>query len=574
MQANENIAAAGEFADDTLTYRPYPDQPTVHLRAADARWEADPDWFYNFQFPREEERGLDASEDLFTPGRLRLVLEPGTTAGLVVADEANNADPAALLAAEIDRRQCVALPAPIASDLLLARLARSADQFLVPRGDGLHTLLAGYHWFTDWGRDTMIALPGICLVTGRHTEAKNIFQAFAAHVSAGMIPNRFPDVGEEPEYNTVDATLWFFSTLYKYLRYTGDYDFAKEFWPTLKEIVAWHRTDTRYGIRVDADGLLTAGEEGVQLTWMDAKVGDWVVTPRIGKPVEINALWYNALKIMEHLALEFGADADYGADQVHNAFSAQFWNADCGGLFDLLTPCGPDPAIRPNQLFALSLPFALVEGERAAQILALVEEHLLTPRGLRSLSPADPAYRAHYCGGPRERDGAYHQGIVWGWLIGPYLTALCRVHGAAGRERHHRRFRQPPAGSGPRLDLRGLRRRAALRPARVHSAGLERGRVVAGGSRGRIGTGTGLTFVCAQQFQRRLVDPALVVALLAVLQRRHLAVFVHPLVVGVAEILADCRPDFGIGALFQQGLHHRRVLLPPAHIGLRHDRVE
>ncbi len=435
MQANEGIAAAGEFADDTLTYRPYPDQPTVHLRAADARWEADPDWFYNFQYPREEERGLDASEDLFTPGRLRLVLEPGTTAGLVVADEANNADPAALLAAEIDRRQCVALPASIVSDPLLARLARSADQFLVRRGDGLHTLLAGYHWFTDWGRDTMIALPGICLVTGRHTEAKSIFQAFAAHVSAGMIPNRFPDVGEEPEYNTVDATLWFFSALYKYLRYTGDYDFAKELWPTLKEIVAWHRTGTRYGIRVDADGLLTAGEEGVQLTWMDAKVGDWVVTPRIGKPVEINALWYNALKIMEHLALEFGADADYGADQVHNAFSAQFWNADCGGLFDLLTPCGPDPAIRPNQLFALSLPFALVEGERAAQILALVEEHLLTPRGLRSLSPADPAYRAHYHGGPLERDGAYHQGIVWGWLIGPYLTALCRVHGAAGRER-------------------------------------------------------------------------------------------------------------------------------------------
>ena len=211
MQANEGIAAAGEFADDTLTYRPYPDQPTVHLRAADARWEADPDWFYNFQYPREEERGLDASEDLFTPGRLRLVLEPGTTAGLVVADEANNADPTALLTAEIDRRQCVALPTPIASDPLLARLARSADQFLVRRGDGLHTLLAGYHWFTDWGRDTMIALPGICLVTGRHTEAKSIFQAIAAHVSAGMIPNRFPDVGEEPEYNTVDATLWFLS---------------------------------------------------------------------------------------------------------------------------------------------------------------------------------------------------------------------------------------------------------------------------------------------------------------------------------------------------------------------------
>ena len=435
MQANDGIAAAGKFADNTLTYRPYPDQPTVHIHAADARWQADPDWFYNFQYPREEERGLEASEDLFTPGRLQLKLELGTTAGLMVADQANSANPATLLAAEIYRRQRVVLPVPIATDPLLTRLARSADQFIVRRGDGLHTLLAGYHWFTDWGRDTMIALPGICLVTGRHAEAKSIFQAFAAHISEGMIPNRFPDVGEEPEYNTVDATLWFFSAFYKYLRYTGDYDFARTLWPTLKKIIAWHRKGTRYGIRVDADGLLAAGEEGVQLTWMDAKVGDWVVTPRIGKPVEINALWYNALKVMEHLALEFGEEADWGSAQVYNAFGEQFWNADCGGLFDLLTPLGADSAIRPNQIFALSLPFALVEGKRAAQVLALVEEHLLTPRGLRSLSPSDPSYRARYCGGPLERDGSYHQGIVWGWLIGPYLTALCRVHGAAGRER-------------------------------------------------------------------------------------------------------------------------------------------
>ena len=438
MQANDGIARTAEFAADTMVFRPYPDQPTAHIHAPGSRWENDPDWHYNFQYPREEERGLDASEDLFTPGRLRLRLAPGATVGLVIADENYaNPNPTALLNAEIDRRQRITLPAPIAADPLLAQLARAADQFLVRRGDGLHTILAGYHWFTDWGRDTIIALPGICLVTGRYAEAKSIFRAFAAHVSEGMIPNRFPDVGEEPEYNTVDATLWFFTALYKYLRYTGDYAFARELWPVLKDIVAWHQRGTRFQIAVDADGLLAAGEQGVQLTWMDAKVDDWVVTPRIGKPVEINALWYNALKTMEHLAAEFGAEADYGllATNVHTAFNTQFWNEDLGCLYDLVTPDGPDPAIRPNQLFALSLPFPLVTDERARQILAVADEHLLTPRGLRSLSPTDPAYRARYHGGPYERDGAYHQGIVWGWLIGSFLTALCRVHGTEGQQR-------------------------------------------------------------------------------------------------------------------------------------------
>ena len=205
----------------------------------------------------------------------------------------------------------------------------------------------------------------------------------------------------------------------------------------MQDIVAWHQRGTRYQIKVDTDGLLSAGEEGVQLTWMDAKVGDWVVTPRIGKPVEINALWYNALKIMGHLATEFAEETDYDtkAERVHHAFNQQFWNEESGCLYDLVTPQGPDPAIRPNQLFALSLPFPLIEGERARRMIAVADEHLLTPRGLRSLSPQDPAYRSHYHGGPWSRDGAYHQGIVWGWLIGPFITALCRVHGDEGRQR-------------------------------------------------------------------------------------------------------------------------------------------
>jgi predicted glycogen debranching enzyme len=438
MQANDGIRRTADFADGIFSYRPYPDQPEAHILAPGSSYETDPDWYYNFQYPREEERGLDASEDLFTPGRLHVTLAPGAVWGLVTATEAPvGRDPVSLFAAETQRRLRVSLPDPLAADPLLAQLARAADQFLVRRGDGLHTILAGYHWFTDWGRDTMIALPGICLVTGRYEEAKDIFRAFAAHISQGMIPNRYPDFGEEPEYNTVDATLWFFTALYKYLQYTGDYALARELWPKLKDIVSWHQQGTRFQIRVDADGLLSGGEDGVQLTWMDAKVDDWVVTPRIGKPVEINALWYNALKTMEYLAAEFGEETDYGerAERTCAAFNAQFWNEDLGCLYDLVAPDGPDSAIRPNQLFALALPFPLIEGERARQLLKVVDEHLLTPRGLRSLSPRDPAYRAHYLGGPWERDGAYHQGIVWGWLIGPFITALVRVHGDEGRQR-------------------------------------------------------------------------------------------------------------------------------------------
>ena len=438
MQANEHIAPAANWIADALAYRPYPEQPTAHLLAPGACWEAAPDWYYNFQYPREEERGLDHSEDLFTPGRLRLRLAPGATVGVLATTEPPaGRNPLALLASEIGRRQQVEVRASWAADPLLGSLARAAHSFLVRRGDGLHTLIAGYHWFTDWGRDTMIALPGLCLVTGRFAEARGIFAAFAAHVSEGMIPNRFPDAGAIPEYHAVDATLWFFVALYKYLQYTQDYEFARELWPTLADIAAWHVRGTRYRIRVDADGLLAAGEPGVQLTWMDAKVGDWVVTPRMGKPVEVNALWYNALRILQHLAEAFGQRADYDqrAAEVRASFERVFWCEERGYLCDVVAPEGPDWAIRPNQVFALSLPFPLVEGERARRVLSVIDQHLLTPRGLRSLSPSDPAYCARYAGGPWERDGAYHQGTVWAWLIGPYITALCRCHGRSGRQR-------------------------------------------------------------------------------------------------------------------------------------------
>ena len=443
--ANDALCGPARFEHGALSFRPYQDQPEVHLLAPGAVFEPGPDWYYNFEYPREAERGLDSSEDLFTCGVLRRHLAPGEKLGILASTEdPRGRDAVALLALESKRRERSKLPPDLGRDPLAAQLARAAGHFLVRRGANRHSIIAGYHWFTDWGRDTMIALPGICLTTGRHAEARSILQAFVEHVSEGMIPNRFPDAGEEPEYNTVDATLWFFVAVYQYLRHTDDYGFAHaELWPALQEIAEWHERGTRYGIRVEPDGLLRAGVEGVQLTWMDAKVGDWVVTPRQGKPVEINALWYNALRVSEHLAARFGEAEKvqrFGrrAEEVRERFEEAFWNEQTGCLFDVIDGETRDPAIRPNQIFALSLPFPLLSGARAGQVLEAVERHLLTPRGLRSLSREDPAYQPHYGGPPVQRDGAYHQGVVWAWLLGPFITALVRQHGPAGRRRARR----------------------------------------------------------------------------------------------------------------------------------------
>ncbi|MFA6111423.1 MAG: amylo-alpha-1,6-glucosidase, partial [Candidatus Latescibacterota bacterium] len=279
---------------------------------------------------------------------------------------------------------------------------------------------------------------------GRFDEARSFFTAFARHISQGMIPNRFPDYGEQPDYNTVDATLWFFVALERYLAYTGDYDFVEtELWSALEDILVWHRRGTRCGIHVAEDGLLWAGDEGTQLTWMDAKVGDWVVTPRHGKPVEINALWYNALRFAETLAARFGeaeleAHFQKDATRVVEAFGRTFWNPDQDCLYDVVNAQYADGSIRPNQILAVSLPHPLLQGDQARQVFDTVDRHLFTPYGLRSLSPSDQAYRGRYEGGQWDRDGAYHQGTVWAWLMGPFISALVRVYGEAGRKRARR----------------------------------------------------------------------------------------------------------------------------------------
>lgn len=423
----------------------YPDQPPLYLAHDAAAVTAAGDWYRRFQYSEEQARGLDFEEDLFSPCLFTFDLNRFPGATLIASTERRDAlHWESYRHQEIRRREALVAAAP-ASDSLTRALALAADAFLVARGP-LTSVIAGYPWFTDWGRDTMIALPGLTLTTDRERVARSILLAFAGHLSQGMLPNRFPDAGEEPEYNTVDATLWFFEAARALAEQTGDFDWVRQhLYAVLNESVAWHRRGTRFGIAMDEDGLLRAGEEGWQLTWMDAKVGDWVVTPRRGKPVEIQALWYNALRIMEDLAARFGdslLEIEYRelAERARTSFNALFWNDRAGCLYDGVEAIPgegdrPDSAIRPNQVFAVSLPHTMLPPDRSRQVVRAVEAHLLTPYGLRSLAPSDPAYRGRCEGDPWHRDGAYHQGTVWSWLIGPFLTAYLKVHGATPEAR-------------------------------------------------------------------------------------------------------------------------------------------
>jgi predicted glycogen debranching enzyme len=421
--------------DGWVRFCPYDGCPPLYVCAPGIVYEATGDWYRQFEYAIEQERGLDWQEDLFNPGVMTLPLRAGEPLVVVAATQPLGAEEAAALVAEETSRRAALRAALAEYGPVATRLALAADQVIVGRGEGGETVIAGYPWFEDWGRDTMIALPGLTLTNGRFETARRILSTFAGAVDQGMLPNRFPDWATTPEYNTVDATLWFFVAAWRYLEATGDLAFLRrELLPVLRDIIEWHQRGTRYGIRVDEDGLLHAGEPGVQLTWMDAKVGDWVVTPRIGKPVEIQALWYNALRITEALCQQTRQTArarEYAAqaDRARASFEAKFWNEAGGYLYDVLEDSGPDGSLRPNQVFALSLPFPLVDGERAQKVLAAVEAQLLTPLGLRSLAPSDPHYAGRYQGDVWHRDSAYHQGTVWEWLIGPYVDAVLRVRG-------------------------------------------------------------------------------------------------------------------------------------------------
>jgi len=436
-----------ELRGDAVRFEPYPGVPAVTLQS-NARYEASPCWYRSFLYEHERERGLDYVEDLAAPGILHFDLD--RTAALILSTDA----------VEVAG---VEMPAELAAEDLASRerrrrrrftaksSQRAADGYLVTRGAGL-TLMAGYPWFTDWGRDTFIGLRGLCLATGRLVEARAILVEWASAVSKGMLPNRFPDRGEQPEYNSVDAALWFVVAVHELWSAAGDEleeADRERLSQAVEAILQGYAEGTRHGIRMDHDGLLAAGEPGMQLTWMDAKVDDWVVTPRIGKPVEVQALWLNALAIGARLANRMagasGAGAAGGASgarwsTLHErgsaAFGDRFWNAERGCLFDVVDvdhrSGQNDPSFRPNQIFAVgALPFPVLEGLRARQIVDAVESRLVTPVGLRSLAPGEPGYAPHYQGGPRERDGAYHQGTVWPWLMGPFVEAWVRVRGGS-----------------------------------------------------------------------------------------------------------------------------------------------
>jgi len=441
-------------------------------------------WYKNMEYPRENERGLESHEDHFSPFALHFNLNKGKDCHIVAStNEYNKLDVFELLEKETERREYICsnqisrpliplnLPLLKGDSSMLVQacslnqnvlvqstrlnqqnggrelegggdkqlrlcetLLSVSDSFLVKRENDKKSIIAGYHWFGDWGRDTMISLPGLTLVQGRFEDAREILLSFARYVSKGMIPNRFPDYGETPEYNTVDASLWYIQAVYQYLRFAKDLNtIRKDLFGVLKEIVAHYMKGTRYNIHMDSDGLIYAGVAGVQLTWMDAKVGDWVVTPRMGKAVEINALWYNALKIMSFLAREMdlsNESKDYNnlAQKVSKSFNDAFWIEEGQYLYDYINGETKNTAIRPNQVFAVSLPYSMLSKKRQINVVEIVKEHLLTPYGLRSLSPKDNDYIGRYCGNVYERDRAYHQGTVWAWLIGPYISAYVRAY--------------------------------------------------------------------------------------------------------------------------------------------------
>jgi predicted glycogen debranching enzyme len=405
-------------------------------------------WYWDFHHREETARGLDDRSDLYTPGTFSVSLTLGATFTLVLTTEPDpDMDSERAFAAEqVRQRELLRRAAAEQAHPAVQQLVLAADQFIVTRLDDIasngqqssigKTVIAGYHWFADWGRDTMIALPGLTLSTGRPEEAAGILRTFAHYIADGLLPNNFPDsAGVIPGYNTVDATLWYVHAIRAYYQATGDDALIDELLPVLADIADRHIVGTRYHIHVDPnDGLLYAGEPGVQLTWMDAKIGDWVVTPRIGKPVEINALWYNLLCALAGFLAERGDTAAETyralAGRVRISFRARFIHPEHGYLADVVDgPDGDDWTRRPNQIFAVSLPDPLLDGAEAQAVVGAVSTMLLTSYGLRSLAPDHVAYHGDYGGDSARRDGGYHQGPVWTWLIGGYVEAHYRVYG-------------------------------------------------------------------------------------------------------------------------------------------------
>jgi predicted glycogen debranching enzyme len=439
---NSGFRFQAEMTGQKVVWQPYEGVPSVNA-LSNGRYTPDPQWYRGFLYTEERARGLDAVEDLAAPGVFSWNLAEGDAVLVFAAGDAMRDERvAAALFAKLRRGE------QARRGRFASRLERAADAYLVRRGDG-KTVVAGYPWFTDWGRDTFISLRGLCLATQRLGEARSILLEWAGLVSEGMLPNRFVDQGDAPEFNTVDASLWYIIAVHDYLAAMNARGFKvaaardqRELGGAVEAILAGHVRGARYRIRVAEDGLLEEGEPGVQLTWMDAKVGDWVVTPRVGKPVEVQALWLNALRIAGSFTPGYRAVYERGIA----AFAQRFWNEERGYLYDVVDvdhQAGQvDASFRPNQIFAVGgLPYPLIEGARARRIVDEVERVLWTPLGLRTLAPGSPAYQPVYQGDMRSRDGAYHQGTVWPWLLGAFVEAWVRVRGDTPDARREARQR-------------------------------------------------------------------------------------------------------------------------------------
>ena len=419
------------------------------LKSSNASFQPRQEWYRDYFLPAERVRGLDDKEDRLFAGQIHSHLEIGQSVTLVLSTDlkvsldaeqsraAQSNHEASLFESWQKHYGTITKASPNDEPGWFRQLVLAADQFIVkrplPSNSDARSIIAGYHWFGDWGRDTMISLPGLTLATGRPQIAREILKSYAAFVDGGMLPNRFPDAGGSPEYNTVDATLWYFEAIRQYCSVTQDLDLVKELFPGLVGIIDAHVRGTRYNIKVDPlDGLLFAGSPEVQLTWMDSKIGDWVVTPRIGKPVEINALWINALQIMAEFAKSL--DRPFGGYEKLSAKASKnferFWNVERNCCFDVISvPNAPnDAALRPNQIFAVSLPINVLSSRRQKAVVDICAQSLLTSHGLRSLAPSENGYKGECAGGARDRDSAYHQGTVWAWLLGPFALAHFRVY--------------------------------------------------------------------------------------------------------------------------------------------------
>lgn len=448
-------------ARDMVRMKPFAAGPEIYLWLPGGRFEERGDWYRRFEYVREKERGLDYREDLYSPGYFACAIAPGQSICLVLAsDDPSALCPDRLVVEEQERRARLAASAPQGAPEVVRSLWSAADAFVVRSSTGRRGIIAGYHWFGEWGRDTMITVGGLLLATGRLADAGSVLLSYASYINQGLIPNCLGEADAPSAYNAADASLWYVLAVGKFRRYGGDPALVRDhLYPPLVQIIEGHLAGTRYGIRVEPNGLLRQGEPGVQLTWMDAKVGDRVVTPRQGKAVEIGALWYNALRTTADLARECGEREraeryEEAAAAAHASFEPTFWFEEGGYLYDCVDGEHKDMAVRPNQVFAVSLPYPLLPREKERSVVARVERELLTSFGLRTLCRRHPSYVGAYGGDQAKRDAAYHQGTVWPWLLGHFISAYVKVHDGAPEARE--RARGWIEGSREHLSQAGL----------------------------------------------------------------------------------------------------------------------